>query len=207
MKAIIFDLDNTLIDWKDEFIFPLKKLLLEIYPDITDEKVREIDNVIDASDSYLKELNKEIFLQEIIDRCNIKLPSDFLDKLLVYQEECFYEDKELVETIKYLSSKYDLYVISNWFTNVQSKRLENVGLLTYFKKVIGADINFFKPDKRCFDVILNMYNPEECMYIGDNLNLDIIPAIEVGMSAIWKTKQKSDKYKTIESIYELKNIL
>jgi len=207
MKAIIFDVDNTLIDWKDEYLFALKKLLLEIYPDITVEKIREIDNVIDTSESYLKELNKEVFLQEIIKRCNIKLPEDFLDKLIIYQGECYCEDKELVDTIKYLSQKYDLYVISNWFTETQVKRLENIGIAKYFKKIIGGDQNYFKPDKRCFECILKMYNPDECMYIGDKLEIDIIPALEVGMNAIWKTKQKSDKYKTIENIYELKNIL
>ena len=207
MKAIIFDVDNTLIDWQDEFIFALKKLLKEIDPFIKEEKIKEIDYVIDSNESYLKELNKEIFLKEIKKRCNIELPDDFLDKLIDYQGDCFYEDKELIDTIKYLSKKYDLYVISNWFTETQKKRLENMGIGKYFKKIIGADINYFKPDKRCFDIILRMYNPNECMYIGDKLYLDVIPALEVGMHAIWKTKEKSSEYKTIENINELKNIL
>lgn len=207
MKAIIFDIDNTLIDWKDEFIFSLRKLLKEIYPNITEEKIKEIDYVIDTNESYLKSLDKNVLLQEIMTRCNIILPNDFIDKLIIYQGNCFYEDDELIETIKYLASKYDLYVISNWFTKTQKIRLENMKIAKYFKKIIGGDENYFKPDTRCFDVILKEYDVNECMYVGDKLEIDIKPALSIGMDAIWKTNEESYEFKTIKSIYELKNIL
>lgn len=207
LKAVIFDVDNTLIDWKDEFIFALRDVLRGIYPDISDEKIKEIDYIIDRNEDYLTTLTKDNLLKIIQDKCDIILPNNFIDLLIDAQGNCYYEDERLVETIDYLSKKYDLYVISNWFTETQKKRLKNVGIDKYFKFILGSDENYFKPDKRCFDVILDKYKPEECVYIGDNFNLDIIPSLEVGMSAIWKTKQKSDKYNTIETIYELKGIL
>lgn len=207
MKAIIFDVDNTLIEWKDEFIFAITNLLKEIYPDISLEKIKEIDGVIDKNEDYLTELTKENLLIEIQNRCNIKLPNDFIDRLIIEQGKCYYEDKKLVEMISNLSKKYDLYVISNWFTETQRKRLENMGIAKYFKMILGSDKNYFKPDKRCFDVILNNYKPDECMYVGDNFNLDIVPAIEVGMKAVWVTKEKSNQYTTINSIYDLERIL
>ena len=111
------------------------------------------------------------------------------------------------ETIKYLSSKYDLYVISNWFTETQKKRLENVGIAKYFKKIIGGDENYFKPDVRCFDIILKDYKAEDCLYVGDKLEIDIKPALSIGMNAIWKTDIETSEYKTIKDINELKNVL
>lgn len=207
MKAIIFDVDNTLIEWKNEFIFAITKVLKDLYPNITEEKIKEIDGIIDRNEDYLTELTQENLLSVIQDKCNITLPNDFIDKLIVEQGKCFYEDKELGEMLDRLSKKYDLYVISNWFTETQRLRLENMGIAKYFKLILGSDKNYFKPDKRCFDVILKIYRPEECMYVGDNLNLDIIPSLEVGMKAVWVTKEQSDKYTTINSIYELERLV
>lgn len=203
MKAIIFDVDNTLIEWKDEFIFALTNLLKSIYPDITEEKIKEIDGIIDKNEDYLTELSEEKLLNVIQTKCHIILPNDFINKLIIEQGKCYYEDIKLKEMIESLAKKYDLYVISNWFTETQKLRLENMGIAKYFKLILGSDKNYFKPDKRCFDVILKIYKPEECMYVGDNLNLDIIPSLEVGMKAVWVTKEQSDKYTTINNIYEL----
>lgn len=207
MKAIIFDVDNILIKWKDEFIFAITNVLKDIYPDITDEKIREIDGIIDRNEDYLTELTQENLLSVIQDKCNIILPNDFINKLIIEQGKCIYEDIKLKEMLDRLSKKYDLYVISNWFTETQRLRLENMGIAKYFKLILGSDKNYFKPDKRCFDVVLNKYKPEECMYVGDNFNLDILPSLEVGMKAVWVTKEKSDKYITINSIYELERLI
>lgn len=203
MKAIIFDVDNTLIEWKDEFIFAITKVLKDLYPNITEEKIKEIDGIIDRNEDYLTELTEEKLLNVIQTKCHITLPNDFIDKLIIEQGKCYYEDIRLKEMLDRLSKKYDLYVISNWFTETQRLRLENMGIAKYFKLILGSDKNYFKPDKRCFDVILKIFKPEECMYVGDNLNLDIIPSLEVGMKAVWITKEQSDKYTTINSIYEL----
>ena len=131
----------------------------------------------------------------------------FLDKLIERQGLCFYEDNELVKTISYLSKKYDLYVISNWFTKTQELRLENVGIKKYFKGIYGADINYFKPDPKCFNVILNKYDIKECVYIGDKLDIDILPAYNIGMDVIWKTNEINSDFKTIKNINELRDIL
>lgn len=207
MKAIIFDVDNTLIDWLDEYVFALKNLLLDINPNFSDEEIKKIDNVIDTNEKYLKELSKEEFLDYVNKYSNSNFDMSFLNRLLKEQGNCFKEDKELVETIKYLSNKYDLYVISNWFTETQKKRLENVGIAKYFKKIIGGDENYFKPDVRCFNIILKDYKAEECLYVGDKLEIDIKPALSIGMNAIWKTDIESSEYKTIKDINELRNIL
>lgn len=207
MKAIIFDVDNTLIDWKDEFVFALRDLLKEKHPNITEEEIIKIDKVIDENEKYLKALNKEEFLEYIRNKCNINFSEDFVDRLIVAQGRCVYEDEELIKTIEYLSSKYDLYVISNWFTKTQQLRLEKMGIAKYFKNIWGADTNYFKPDVKAFDVILEKYKKEDCLYVGDKFEIDIIPALKVGMNAIWKTNNESDKYQTIKNINELKNIL
>ena len=207
MRAIIFDVDNTLIDWHNEYIFVLKNLLLEINPNFTEKEILKIDNVIDTNEKFLTELNKDSFLKYINDKTGLTFDMNFLNNLIKGQGKCYKDDNELIETIKYLASKYDLFVISNWFTETQKLRLENLGIAKYFKKIIGGDENYFKPDTRCFDIILKDYKVDECVYVGDKLDVDIKPALSIGMDAIWKTNIETNEYKTIKNINDLRNIL
>lgn len=207
MRAIIFDVDNTLIDWQNEYIFVLKNLLLEINPNFTEKEILKIDNVIDTNEKFLTELNKDSFLKYINDKTGLTFDMNFLNNLIKGQGKCYKDDNELIETIKYLASKYDLFVISNWFTETQKLRLENLGIAKYFKKIIGGDENYFKPDTRCFDIILKDYKVDECVYVGDKLDVDIKPALSIGMDAIWKTNIETNEYKTIKNINDLRNIL
>ena len=52
-----------------------------------------------------------------------------------------------------------------------------------------------------------MYDAQDCVYVGDSLEKDILPAIMAGMNVIWKTDKEDSKYQTIKLIKELKNIL
>lgn len=207
MKAIIFDLDNTLIDWQDEFLFALRNVLQELKITINEDKVKELSHYIDIFEKFYEKLTKEDFLEFLHKKTGLSLNIEFVNKLIEEQKKLYYEDNELLETLEYLSQKYDLYVITNWFTETQKGRLKNMGALKYFKKVYGADINYYKPNKKAFDVILEKYKNEECLSIGDSLENDVLIPLSLGMKAIWKTKNKSLEYETIENIKDLMNIL
>ena len=60
---------------------------------------------------------------------------------------------------------------------------------------------------KTFDIIFEYYKPQDCMYIGDYFPFDVEFPISLGMNSIWKTNEESDEYKTIKTIYELKDIL
>lgn len=207
MKAIVFDVDNTLVDWKDEYIFALKNVLKEMNLNYSQELVEKIDNIIDDYEQENDILEKNVMLDYINSKCNLNLPLEFIDKLLVAQGECIYENKALVPLMEYLSNKYDLFVISNWYTKTQKIRLEKLGIAKYFKKIIGADINYLKPDKRAFDIILKDYAAKDIISIGDSFENDIELPASLGMKVLWRTTEKSDKYKTFEKIEELKDLL
>lgn len=207
MKAIVFDLDNTLIIWKDEYVSVLKKILPKYISNISDEKANEIDKCLDDYENVIDELSREKLLFYINNKCKLNLSIDFIDELIKGQRMCFQEDKKLEEVIKYLASKYDLYVVSNWFTETQEGRLENVGVLKYFKKVYGADINYLKPDIRAFKSVFDKYSSNSVICVGDSLNNDILPVLKLGGRAIWISDSESNKYETIHSIYELEDLL
>jgi len=207
MKAIIFDVDNTLIDLKPEYIESMRDLIKEMNYDYSDEVIEKIYKYAVEHEKNFEKINKQEMLDYINKNCNTNLSLEFIDRLEIKQGENIYDDSNLIKVIDYLSKKYDLYVVSNWFTKTQSIRLEKMGVLKYFKKVYGADINYYKPDKRVFDVILKDYKPEDCISIGDSLNNDVKLPISLGMNALWRTKEKSKEYHTFENLTELMNLL
>ena len=70
IKRIIFDLDNTIILWKDEYVEALKKTMKDLDADV-DYKI--IDKVIEEQEKIRKILTKEILLQDINRNTNLNL--------------------------------------------------------------------------------------------------------------------------------------
>ncbi|MDO4962544.1 MAG: HAD family hydrolase [bacterium] len=204
VKNLVFDLDNTLLYWKDEYINALYKTLKDLNYNLSFDKINDIDNCIDSYENYYEYLTKESLVNFINDRCNMNFDINFIDLLLKNHEDCYNIDEKLIDTLDYLSSKYDLYVITNYFTETQIARLKNAKILKYFKKVYGGDTNYLKPNLKAFD---NIKDKENSIMIGDNINFDIIPSMKVGMKAILISQEKNLKYKTIKNIYELKEML
>lgn len=208
IKTVIFDLDFTLMDWEDEYIFAITNVINKLNLGYSEEKIKEIDNVLATYEKEFTMYENEKFCKFLNEKCNVNLPIQFVDMLLEEQTKCYREFTESeIDTLEYLSSKYELIVLSNWFTYTQKKRLENAGILKYFSKVSGGDERELKPSLKAFDIV---DNKKECVMIGDSINNDILPAIELGMQAILMTKKNAKKdlrYRQIRKIEDLKEML
>ena len=92
-----------------------------------------------------------------------------------------------VELLDYLTERgYPLYILSNGFAEVQSRKLESGGISHYFKRLILSDeIGITKPDRRLFDYALQIVGAaaSETLIVGDNYDADILGAMNAG----WKT--------------------
>jgi len=208
IKKVIFDLDFTLMDWEDEYIFALTNVVNKLNLGYSEEKIKEIDDALTTYEDIYPKYETERFCDYLNEKCNTDLPYQFVDMLIEEQTKCYRKfTKSEIETLEYLSSKYELLVLSNWFTYTQVKRLENAGILKYFSKVSGGDERDLKPSLKAFDIV---EKKSECVMIGDSLNKDILPAIEVGMQAIHITKKDAKKdlrYRQIRKLEDLKEML
>lgn len=207
IKRIIFDVDNTLIMWNDKYLFALRNVLKEKLPNYIEDDVLAIDSCIVSYEKTHDMYTKEAFVDYVNNQCGTQFGIDFVDKLIFEQGACYDEDQELVSTMKYLKDKYDLVVLSNWFTETQKRRLRGLGILEYFTLVSGGDEHLLKPSKEAFDIVIKGYNKDECLMVGDSLKHDIIPATEIGIPCIWITKEESNEYKTAKDVYQLKKML
>ncbi|MDD3453204.1 MAG: HAD family hydrolase [Bacilli bacterium] len=212
IKKIIFDLDNTLIMWKNEYWNSLNETLNELnleYDCNTIEKLKEaVNNYELVYDKYDKILLKQIMEKYI----NYILPDNFVDTWLIHLEKCCPKKvaDNIIETLDYLSKKYELVVLTNWFTKPQIERLKNAKILNYFNEVIGTDKNNIlnKPNEISYISSCYPHQFNECLMIGDNEINDFLKPQELGMKAILYDYQNKYEYiNKIQNIKQLKEIL
>ena len=149
IKRIIFDLDNTLIEWKDEYWDGVEEALNFANIKHTKQDIKDIENAMNKYESEYNIYTKENMLECINKYIKIKVNMEFLEKCLEHFSNCIPNkiDKDIYETLEYLSKKYELVVLTNWFEKQQAKRLETVGILKYFSKVYAPETFLIKPNK------------------------------------------------------------
>ena len=121
------------------------------------------------------------------------------------------------EAMKYLHSKYKVYVVSNASNLQQSTRLGKAGLMQYVDGIFGAlDIGFNKPSREYFDYCfaqLPGVAPAQTVIVGDSLNADISGGTAYGLHTIWFNIRNVEPFDstlpdyTIYSLGELTSLL
>ena len=205
IKRIAFDVDGTLINWEDEYfdaILPafnndklLKDLFLKTYDEIENNEIF---------------MTKELLLNKFNDLNSSDLDMKVIDKVVDLWGRCVPEklDEKYYKTLEYLSKKYELVILSNALTDIQKNRLKLLNLDKYFTKYFCAEEGL-KPNKECYENLVENYNKDEILVIGDNKNLDYLDPKKFGFKAI--LLDKNNKYDNIDNkisnIEELINIL
>lgn len=213
IKKLIFDVDDTLIKWEHIFsILTVENAFKDLKIPYNLELINKVNEAINNYEDKYKYYKKDLLLKHINFVCNSNFSNEFIDK---YLENCatLAVPKKLpddeIKTLEYLSSKYELVCLSNWFADVQSKRLEKVNILKYFSKIIGTENIKVKPYEESF---INASLPEDkknCAMVGDNLSIDILGALNVGIKAFYITDKKINLENCIciKNVSELKNYL
>ncbi|MDL2282041.1 YjjG family noncanonical pyrimidine nucleotidase [Parabacteroides sp. OttesenSCG-928-G06] len=98
-----------------------------------------------------------------------------------------------IELLEYLRPAYRLFILSNGFREVQSKKLENSGLAPYIERMIlSEDAGIQKPQKAIFDFALKNTNSRrrESLMIGDSWEADIVGAHNARIDQMWLNPHK-----------------
>lgn len=206
IKRIIFDIDNTLIDRSKEYKEGYKLLLEKFNINTSPQELYSIIGKYETNNNTRFDYEK--LLELINNELGTDLGMDFINVLFdVYDNLPIYVSDEIKDTLEYLSSKYELFTLSNWFTESQKRRLKKVDILKYFKGVYGTDIVPMKPLKESFMSVIGDLKIDECVMIGDNLDIDIKVPYEMGMNVYHLNKFGTTEYPTIKRIEDLKEML
>lgn len=203
IKRIIFDVDNTLLDTYKDCINAYKEFLKEYYPLI---KPEELYNVIGEFELKGIGFDKTELSKYISDRLKIDFSVDDLNRCLsIYGNYSTLLNNNTKNVLEYLSKRYTLVVLTNWYSDAQKARLRYHGLDRYFKNIYGCEYGV-KPNKSFFDLAREDDNYDECVMVGDSLTSDIEPAKALGMRTVYINKDNVNTDSTINNINELMNI-
>lgn len=92
------------------------------------------------------------------------------------------------EVLSYLAPKYNLYILSNGFRELQFSKMRSAGIDTYFDQILlSEDFGVMKPRPEIFNFALSVTQSElsESLMIGDSWEADITGAHGVGMHQVY----------------------
>ena len=181
MKRLLFDLDNTLIKWKDEYTIALQKTIEEFNIDID---YHVIDAVIEKQEKVHDMMNKEVLLNDINEETGLNLDMSFIERLFEHQKYIADIDDDVIETLEYLKDKYDIVLLTNYFIEPQIGRLKKVGIDKYFSRFIGGDMVLIKPHKEAFLEGVKDLPLENVTMIGDSVECDVKGALAADINIL-----------------------
>lgn len=107
------------------------------------------------------------------------------------------------EVLEYLRPKYKMYILSNGFTELQSRKMQSADIARYFDGVVlSEDIGVNKPNPAIFEYALNVANvaASKALMIGDNFEVDIEGAFGVGIDQVYYCNRPLDLQGDSESV-------
>lgn len=220
LEAVLFDLDNTLINRKLAFI-KYTELLIEKFIVHYDElhKVAIMEHIRLADQNGYR--NRQELFEEILQTFEMKDTDISIEILLDHWFSKFFKCTVLMdgalEVLEYLKNKnIKLGLITNGSVHSQNSKIEHVKLSPYFDAILVSDeVQLKKPDKRIFELALNKLSvsPNSSWYVGDHPINDVQGALDAGLKAIWlsgfmplEDNLQKPQY-VIDSLHEIRGVL
>lgn len=215
-KTLLFDVDDTLLDFQKAEKMALRMLFEEKGIHLTSEVERRYKKINKSLWDAFEE--GEINRDEVVStRFSIlfKEYGEEVDGILFennyrsYLEEGDQLMQGAFEFINQIQSEYDLYIVTNGISKTQDKRLRNAGLHALFKDIfVSEDMGFQKPMKEYFDYVFERipnFSFEEGLIIGDSLSADIKGGYVAGIDTCWFNPEKKSNNSEIVPTYEVQN--
>ena len=202
IKTIIFDLDDTLYDYR----FAHKQGLAAAYETwkliVPNSNFVSFKELYDKSRIWVKRYlpdtasshSRALYIQKMVETSFSRPNTDAIIQLFDSYYSTFYDNLIMFtgvnEVLSHLKSKtqFNLVCLTNMLSETQFRKLSLLGLGETFDKIITSEsVEHEKPHPHIFTHTLTETNskPKETVMIGDSFMHDIEPAIWLGLNAIW----------------------
>lgn len=216
-KILLFDLDDTLLDFGANETDSLNKLFLHYGYEFTQE-LFHVYNTINKQ-LWTDYEDGNIILSEVLNTRFSKTMQQLGITVDGVQWEKQYREllgngcqlmEGALELCQSLSASHRLFVITNGVTHTQHRRLKQSGLFEFFEGVFDSQsIGFQKPAKEFFDYVtsnIKDFNKKEALIIGDTLNTDIKGGLLSGIDTCWMNAKSQVSSATIQSTYTITSL-
>lgn len=222
-KTLLFDIDDTLLDFGAAEKLALKNLFEEQNFTLTTEIYNRYKVINQGLWKAFEEgqINREEVLNTRFSLLFNEFGKDVDGALLEncyrgYLEQSHQLIEGAYELILALQHHFDLYIVTNGDTKTQDKRLKDSNLFPLFKNVfISEETGYQKPMKEFFDYVFDRIpnvDLKEVLIIGDSLSADIKGGRIAGIDTCWfNPKDKLNntdmiptyEVQKLEEIYEI----
>lgn len=227
-KHIFFDLDHTLWDFDRNSANTLSRLYDEY--SLKDRGVADVEEFIKVYAGH-NEIMWERFRKGSVRREELRwkrfwhtlLDFKVVTDTLAYELSSAYLEilptqtlltpfaKELLD---HCNDKYTLHLITNGFDLTQKMKLQYSGISSYFSEIITSERSHaIKPHPTIFEYALTTTGAttDDCIMIGDALEVDVIGALNAGWDTVYynpaKLEHNEKPTHEIACLSELKEIL
>ncbi|QYR23506.1 HAD family hydrolase [Paenibacillus sp. sptzw28] len=220
-KAVIFDLDNTLLDRTATFRRFSEKLVDRYFKGLSGQEREARIEYIRVADQDGYKNKPDLFAELSEHKLFAWDPKPAPEELLAFYKREYVKSAQLMETaaelLAYCRKHYKVGLITNGLIEIQYGKIELLSLRTSFDHIaVSEEVGVKKPDRRIYEHSLESLgvNPEEAVYIGDHPVNDIGGAAAVGMQTIWLRRNQpwtesvtAVPLVTVETLRELLDIL
>jgi FMN phosphatase YigB (HAD superfamily) len=204
IKAVLFDIDDTLFDRVEQQRQLLSRLVAELADLFAGIDAATITSAFFESDR----LSTQAFYsgssiaasRALRGRTFMRLlglsedrASDVMAVYLRLNPRVITPTGQAKPVMARLAQRCTLGIISNGSQDVQYHKLSGMGIADFLRCVVLSDeVGIKKPDPGIFlrACTLLSRNPEDCLYVGDSFEVDVIGAKNVGMQTCWFNPQR-----------------
>ncbi len=208
IKALIFDLDNTLIDRQRAFREMLNR---EFHALFQDEALvsQMVQDVMEWDNNGTVE--RIVVFKKWVEKYHVTvITAEELDQKWSNESGtvAFLFD-DVRDTLTKLKKKYKLALLTNGNASSQRRKIHTIqidDLIDY--SLVSGEFSVRKPDKRIFEYTCKALGLqcEECAYIGDNYNIDVLGSRNAGMLPIYVSRN-NELHDDVQTIHEIKELL
>ncbi len=218
IKAILMDIDNTILDFRECSRDSMKKAYLEagltyeeymfeVFTKTNEQLWREIEKGTLTKQKLLKVRWNTVFRKLNIDYDGVK----FEGRFRAFLELSGHTVDGAKEVLEYLSKKYKVYAASNGFEKIQHGRLIESKLIIYFQELfLSEKAGYSKPSRGFFDYCfkrMGNIDKEEVIIIGDSLHADMQGGLDYGIKTCWFNYKKEEISQDIKVDYIIDDLL
>jgi putative hydrolase of the HAD superfamily len=228
IKAVLFDLDDTLIDHDSAIRDATGALFDRVLPDREEERTAFTERwVLLNREWYKKFFAQQVTFQEsgrgklreAFSMYGCRFEDTEVDILLAEYWECYISRCQLFDDVTECFAKlqdYKIGVVTNGQETQQIEKLQRCGILPFLDiVVISEKARVAKPESEIFLQACSQLEvqTQESLFVGDNLELDAIAAKKAGMVGIWldryrvKLEDTPRRVERISRLIEISEIL
>ena len=219
-KTILFDVDDTLLDFSENEDQALTKTFSKLnhrfsskdrqqYKSYNQHLWQQYENGVISRNYLLQTRFKSFFKQEFNEDINNEQVTKIFLNFLAQGHQKIQGAAQLLADLRMAGCH--LFVASNGLPAVQRQRLQAAGLLQYFQALfVSGKIGYQKPVKEFFETAFQQipaFDRQTAMIVGDSLSSDIKGGLNAGIKTVWFNPRHIKNPTAIRPDYEIADLI